>query len=112
MEHVVHATDRAMRDVDVGEVAVNELDLRQVREVLALAGDQAVDHANGFATTDEGFGEMGPDEPGAPGDEIVSHIANVGPEPGPLYRFAPAEGKGIKQMSQPAGKPNPVRLAA
>ena len=54
---------------------------------------------------------MGPDEAGAPGDEIVSHIANVGPDAGPLYpTHLPRPAPGHQKTSQPADKPNPVRL--
>ena len=36
-------------NVEVGEVAFEELDARQVREIRALAGDQAVDDADAVA---------------------------------------------------------------
>ena len=70
VQHVVDARDGASRDVEVGEVALEELDARDVREVAALAGDQAVDDADALAAADELFREVGADEAGAAGDEI------------------------------------------
>ena len=45
-------------DVHVGEVALQELDLGEVCQIVALAGDEAVDDADAIAATDEGFGNV------------------------------------------------------
>ncbi len=47
-------------------------------EVAALAGDQAVDDADGVAAADELLGEMRSDEAGAAGDEVGSHSVEFG----------------------------------
>ena len=41
-----------------------------MREVLALAGDQAVDDAHALAAAEELFSEVRADEAGATGDEV------------------------------------------
>ncbi len=45
----------------------------QMREVLALARDQAVDDADALAAANELFAQVRSNEAGAAGDEIVSH---------------------------------------
>ena len=62
-------TARVAND-EIGDVAFEELDARQMREVLAVAGDQAVGDADAFAAADELFCEVGTDEAGAAGDEV------------------------------------------
>ena len=57
-------------NVEVGEVAFEELDAGRCVEVAALAGDEAVDDADAMAAPDEFLGEMRADEAGAAGDEI------------------------------------------
>ena len=71
MQHVVHALDGALGDVHVREIAFDELHRRQVVEVAALAGDQAVDDADALAAADELFREVRSDEAGAAGDEVM-----------------------------------------
>ena len=70
MEDVVDALDGALRDREIGEIAFEELDAGEVREVLALAGDQAVDDADLFAAANQFFCQVGSDEAGAAGDEV------------------------------------------
>ena len=74
MQHVVDAAARPACHGDVGEVALEELHVREVRQVLALAGDQAVHDADGLAATGQFFTEMRSDETCAAGNEIVSHF--------------------------------------
>ena len=57
----------------IGEVAVQELDLRQVLDVARVPGDQAVDDAHALAAADELFDEVRTDEAGAAGDDVESH---------------------------------------
>jgi hypothetical protein len=73
MQHEINARDGTLGDVDVRQVAFDELDLAQVGQVLPLPGDQAVDHANTLAATHELFGKVRPDEPGAPRHKVKSH---------------------------------------
>jgi hypothetical protein len=73
VQHVVHTLDRAARHLDIGQVPLDQLDLRQMREVLALSGDKTVDDADARAAANELFCQMGTDETGAAGHEIVSH---------------------------------------
>jgi hypothetical protein len=73
MQHILHALHRRAGDVHVREVALEEVDLRQVCEIVALARDQAVDHADAVAATYEGFGTVGADEAGTTGHEILGH---------------------------------------
>ena len=58
-------------NVEIGEVALEELDAADVIEVAALAGDQAVGDADAVAAPDELFGQVGADEAGAAGDEVL-----------------------------------------
>ena len=46
MQDVVDALHGARRDREIGEIAFEEIDAGQMREVLAVAGDQAVDDAD------------------------------------------------------------------
>ena len=70
MQDVVDALHGARRDRKIGEVAFEEIDAGQMREVLAMAGDQAVGDADLLAAADELFCEVGSDEAGATGDEV------------------------------------------
>src|SRR3989304_1493703 len=60
----------------VGEVPVGELGLGHMGEVVALAGDGAVDDAHAVAATHEGFGEVRADEAGAAGHKVVGHTCS------------------------------------
>ncbi len=62
-----------MRNVQIREIPFDELHARQVRQVLTLARDQAVDDADALAATDKFFREMRTDETGTAGDEIGGH---------------------------------------
>ena len=75
MKDVIDPVDGAGRDGEIGEVAFDEFNAGDVRQVLALAGDQAVDDAHASAAADELFREVGTDEAGAAGDEVGSHTA-------------------------------------
>ena len=61
------------RDVDVGEVALHEFDLRKMREVLPLAGDEAVHDTHALAATNELFAQVRSNEAGAAGHQIMRH---------------------------------------
>ena len=74
MQDVINAVDSAARHGEVGEIAFDELDLEQMCEVLTLAGHEAVDDADLFAAPDQCLGQMGADEPGAAGHEVMGHI--------------------------------------
>ena len=67
----------ASSDVEVGEVALEEFYRWDVREVLALAGDQVVDDAYVLAAARELFREVRPDEARAARNEIVRHISGA-----------------------------------
>ncbi len=59
VQDVVHPVDGAARHRRVGEVALEELDLRQVGEVRPLAGDEAVHDAHAFAAAHQLLGRDG-----------------------------------------------------
>ena len=77
MKDVVDSGNGAARQFRIGEVAFDELDVRQVLEVGALAGDQTVDDTNRRAAADEFFSKMRPDKTGAAGYEVRRHSAEV-----------------------------------
>ena len=95
----------ASSDVEVGEVALEEFHRRDVREVLALAGDQAVDDADAFAAADELLREVRPDEAGAAGNEIVGHIAcELSKKEAARSAVMKASQTGRKRRSQPISR--------
>ncbi len=73
MEDVVDALHRAFSDARLREVAFEKFDARNVRDVAALAGNQAVDDADPVAAANELLGEVRSDETSAAGDEIQGH---------------------------------------
>jgi hypothetical protein len=73
MKDVVDAADGSRGDARLGQIPFDELDLRQMREVFALAGDEAVDDAHALAATEKLFREMRTDEAGTAGHEILGH---------------------------------------
>ncbi len=76
MQHVVDAVDGAARHVEIGQVAVEKVHLRQVRQVLPLAGNETVDDANALAPADELLRQVRTDESGTAGHQVMSHIAD------------------------------------
>ncbi len=71
VQHVVHALHRPPCDGEVREVAFEELDAGHVRKIAAMSRNQAIGDTHAFAAAGELFCEMGSDETGAPGDEVV-----------------------------------------
>jgi len=63
----------ALGDVEVGEVALDHLHLRHPRQVVAMTGDQTVDHPHPLTAAHELFDEMGTNEPGAAGYDVECH---------------------------------------
>ena len=49
MEDVVDSLDGVLRDREIGQISFAEIDAGEMREVFAMAGDQAVDDAYLFA---------------------------------------------------------------
>jgi hypothetical protein len=58
----LHARDRALREWQIGEVALEKLDAFDVIQIAPLAGDQAVGDANAVTAVDKFFRQMGTDE--------------------------------------------------
>jgi hypothetical protein len=58
MQNVVDALDGAFRDARFGQVALDELDVRNVIEIAALAGDQTIEYADLMPAANQFFGEM------------------------------------------------------
>ena len=73
MKHVVHALHRPFGDRHVGKVALEKFHAGNMREILSLAGNQAVGDANAVAAADQLLSEVGADESGAAGDEVSRH---------------------------------------
>ena len=65
---------RTGRDSEIGKVALDELDVRHVRQIGALARDEAVHDADAFAAAAQFFTEMRSDEPRAASNKIVGHF--------------------------------------
>ena len=74
MQDVLDALDGASGHRLVGEIALDELDLVDVREIASMAGDQAVDDANAIAPLAQGLDHVRPDEAGPTGDQIERHV--------------------------------------
>jgi hypothetical protein len=70
MEDIVDPLHCAIRDGEVGEISFEEIDAGELREVFAVARDQAVDDADLFAAAHELFCKVGSDEAGAPCDKV------------------------------------------
>ena len=79
MKNVFDTLHRAPSHIQLRQIPVNELDLRQMRKVLALACDQAVDDTDVFTAANELFAQVRSNETGTAGDEIVRHgVVTVG----------------------------------
>jgi hypothetical protein len=94
MEDILDVPHRAPGDIDVCEVAFHELDLRQMRKILTLAGNEAVDDPDSLAAANKLLAHVRSDEPGAAGDEIVSHVRSycgkpARDEPGMIFKAFP-----------------------
>ena len=70
MEDVVDPLHRLLRDRKVGEISFDEIDAGEMRKILTMTGDEAVDHANLLAAVNQLFCKVGADEAGATCDEI------------------------------------------
>ena len=79
MEHDLDAGAGARRRGRVPDVALDELDvLREVGQVLALAGEEVVEDAHLVAAREQRARDRGADEAGAAGDEIgAGHVGNL-----------------------------------
>jgi hypothetical protein len=64
-------------DIQLGEVALDELDVRDVREILTLPGDEAINDADGVSAANQLLRQVRSDETGAAGDEVLSHTLQL-----------------------------------
>ena len=71
VQHVVGAGDGALGEVEVRDVALDELGARL--DVAQVAGGQVVDDADALAAGEQGLGEVGADEAGSAGDDVQGH---------------------------------------
>jgi hypothetical protein len=58
VEDVVDPFDRAPRDIELRKVPFEEFHVREMGQVVALAGNEAVDDTNALAAANELLGEM------------------------------------------------------
>jgi len=63
----------AARELEICQVPLQELHVRDVVQVAALPGDERIGHAHAVTAADEFLGEMRPDESGAASNEVMSH---------------------------------------
>jgi hypothetical protein len=70
MQDVINALCCTLRHRKIGKIPFDEVDAREMREILAVAGNQAVDDADLFAAEQELFCKVGSDEASATGDEV------------------------------------------
>ena len=70
VQHVVDTGNRARREREIGQVALEKLDARKVRQVGPLAGDQAVGHADAMPAALQFFREVRSDETCAAGHKV------------------------------------------
>jgi hypothetical protein len=73
MQHVVGAGHGPFGNAWVGQIAEQEFDLGQVRQIFAFTRHQIVDNPDTFAAADKLFSEVGSNETGTAGDNILSH---------------------------------------
>jgi hypothetical protein len=59
----IHACDRALREWQVGEIALEKLDTVDVIQIAPRAGDQTVGDTNAVAAANEFFRQVGTDDP-------------------------------------------------
>jgi hypothetical protein len=76
MEHVVDTLHRLSRNGEVGKIPLDKIDAIDVRQIVAMAGDETVDDAHALAASDELFRKVGTDETSAAGDEVKGHEKN------------------------------------
>jgi hypothetical protein len=83
VKHVVDPLHAAFRDIQLREIAFDELDLRQMQQVGAFSGDEAIDDPHPFAASDQFLTEMRADEARAARHKIVSHsiVSRLNEEP-------------------------------
>ena len=119
VQHVVHAGRRRVRDVRLGQVALDELDpAGHRREILPVPRDEAVDHADALAPANQFLHQMRTDEPRAAGHQIMSPssaLTKADRLHGPFAVHAGREAVPCRSAAA-SRKPNPVsppsRLAA
>ena len=80
MKHVVHPRDRASRERRIREVTLEKLDVVEVIEIAALAGDEIVSDADAMVPSHQLLREMGSDEPGAACHKVGSHSIEASPQ--------------------------------
>jgi hypothetical protein len=70
VKNQLDAAERAGQRAVVANVGLHQLDvLRHLGQVLALTGEEIVDHAHAVAAGEQRARQRRPDEPGAAGDE-------------------------------------------
>jgi hypothetical protein len=77
VQDALDALYRTARKRQVRKIPFEKLHARNVIDVAPLACDQAVRDADYVAAADEFFCEMGADETGASGDEVLSHTLQL-----------------------------------
>jgi hypothetical protein len=86
VQHVIAPGDGLLSDAEVRQITFEELDLRKVVDVAALACNKRVRHPDLMPATHELFRQVRTDETGAAGDQILSHrvptLAISGPATG------------------------------
>jgi hypothetical protein len=73
VQDVLDSRDCASARVGIGQVALNELDVRQVIEIPPLARAEVVQDADAMSELYERFSEMRSDEAGAACDQELIH---------------------------------------
>ena len=102
VQHVVGAVDALPGEVEVGQVALDELGARL--DVARVAGDQAVDDADALAAGEQRLGQVGSDETGTAGDDVQGHGVRRS------ARSGEGEEPTAERGLQGTGKPNSVPL--
>ena len=70
MQHVLDARHGLRAGARIGDIALDEFHAFDVIEIVALAGDQAIEDAHLMAATREFFREMRADEAGTAGHKV------------------------------------------
>ncbi len=93
MEAAVHPLQRAADQGGIGDVADDQIGA--LRQVVAMAGGQIVQHPDGVAARDQRVAQMRTDEPRAAGDQEAAHARPSAPGYGyRLHRAAAAPAAG------------------
>jgi len=71
MEHIIDVLHGVSQSIAIGNADLAQVDpVRDLRQILAVAGREVVDHPDGMPVVDQRIDDMRPDKPGSPRHEV------------------------------------------